>query len=127
MSRDLTICLTPSSRRRPPPILPIPTGPHNVRNAETEERLRQLRTGYLKINGIDYETKIDDLKYLSELGNGTSGHVVKMMHKPSNAVIAVKVRIQCENPRSMIAGSSNKIPTKISFHFHSLANATNRQ
>lgn len=36
---------------------------------------------------------IEDLKYLSDLGNGTSGHVVKMLHKPTNAVIAVKVRI----------------------------------
>lgn len=88
----MSLCLTPGSRRKPTPILPLPTATHNQRNAETEERLRQLRTGYLKINGTDYETKIDDLKELSVLGNGTSGHVVQMMHKPSGAVIAVKVR-----------------------------------
>lgn len=32
-----------------------------------------------------------DLEQLGELGTGTCGHVVKMKHKPSNKVIAVKV------------------------------------
>jgi len=32
------------------------------------------------------------MKDLGELGNGTCGHVVKMLHEPSNTVIAVKVR-----------------------------------
>lgn len=38
-----------------------------------------------------YHTDIKDLEHLGELGNGTCGHVVKMLHKPSNTVIAVKV------------------------------------
>ena len=38
-----------------------------------------------------YKSTIDDMDYLSELGNGTSGNVVKMLHKPSQKVIAVKV------------------------------------
>lgn len=41
-----------------------------------------------------YQTDIKDLEHLGELGNGTCGHVVKMLHKPSNTVIAVKVSIQ---------------------------------
>lgn len=38
-----------------------------------------------------YYTEIKDLQHLGELGNGTCGHVVKMQHKPSQKVIAVKV------------------------------------
>lgn len=82
--------LTPNSRRRPTPALPIPSQQPR-RNVETEKRLRALKTGSLKINGISYGTNVNDLEYLSELGNGTSGHVVKMKHKPSGAIIAVKV------------------------------------
>lgn len=92
MSR-LELTLTPNSRRRPTPALPISSLTQRKGNAETEKKLRALRTGLLKINGIDYETKNEDLEYLSDLGNGTSGHVVKMRHKPSGAVIAVKVNI----------------------------------
>lgn len=77
-------------RRRPTPQLPIPTLQQRPqRNFENEKILTALRRA-LKINGIHYETNIQDLEYISELGNGTSGHVVKMRHKPSNAIIAVK-------------------------------------
>ena len=89
---QLNMNLTPGSmRKRPTPQLPIPTLQQRPqRNFEHEKRLRALRTTSLKINGIHYETNIQDLEYLSELGNGTSGHVVKMKHKPSGAIIAVK-------------------------------------
>lgn len=90
MSLNLNLNLTPNSRRRPTPALPIPSLQQRPRNVETERRLRALRTGSLKIDGISYETNVNDLEYLSELGNGTSGHVVKMKHKPSRAIIAVK-------------------------------------
>lgn len=83
--------LTPNSRRRPTPALPIPSLSHQrPKNAETEKKLRALKRE-LKINGISYETNVHDLVHLSELGNGTSGQVNKMMHKPSGAIIAVKV------------------------------------
>lgn len=79
-------------RRRPIQGLPITAlTQQKPRNYENEKRLRALKTGSLKINGVDYDTNIQDLEYLSELGNGTSGHVVKMRHKPSGAIIAVKV------------------------------------
>ncbi|XP_070499097.1 dual specificity mitogen-activated protein kinase kinase hemipterous-like isoform X2 [Chironomus tepperi] len=89
---QLNLTLTPGSmRKRPTPQLPIPTLQQRPqRNFEHEKRLRALRTTSLKINGIHYETNIQDLEYISELGNGTSGHVVKMRHKPSGAIIAVK-------------------------------------
>ncbi|KAG5678950.1 hypothetical protein PVAND_008569 [Polypedilum vanderplanki] len=87
---NLNINLTPVNKKRPIPQLPIPTLSQRPRNQDNEKKLRALRTNTLKINGINYETNIQDLEYLSELGNGTSGHVVKMKHKPSGAVIAVK-------------------------------------
>lgn len=79
-------------RRRPIHGLPITAlTQQKPKNIENEKRLRALKTGSLKINGVEYDTNIQDLEYLSELGNGTSGHVVKMRHKPSGAIIAVKV------------------------------------
>lgn len=38
-----------------------------------------------------YKTELKDLEHLGELGSGTCGHVVRMLHKPSNTEIAVKV------------------------------------
>lgn len=51
------------------------------------------------------------MEYISELGNGTSGNVVKMRHKSSKKVIAVKVSgilerkaVAWQNPgRSVVA------------------------
>lgn len=59
---------------------------------ETENKLREIMraSGIIKCNGIDYPTEMKDLRELEELGDGTSGHVVKMLHIPSGAVIAVK-------------------------------------
>lgn len=90
MSLNLNLNLTPTNRRRPTPALPIPSLQQRPKNVETEKKLRALKTGF-SINGIQYDTNVNDLEYLSELGNGTSGHVVKMRHKPSGAIIAVKV------------------------------------
>lgn len=89
------LTLTPGSmRRRPIHGLPITAlTQQKPKNFENEKRLRALKTGSLKINGVEYDTNIQDLEYLSELGNGTSGHVVKMRHKPSGAIIAVKVSV----------------------------------
>ncbi|CAG7836292.1 unnamed protein product [Allacma fusca] len=58
-------------------------------------------TGNITIDGKVYKTDISDLEHLGELGNGTCGHVVKMLHKPSNQVIAVKQmrRSKDENKR----------------------------
>lgn len=48
-------------------------------------------SGDLRINGDLYKTDIKDMEDLEELGNGTCGHVVKMRHKLSDNIIAVKV------------------------------------
>lgn len=62
--------------------------------SETDNKFKQImkRSGILTINDVDFKTDIKDLDDLGELGNGTSGHVVKMKHKPTNTIIAVKVK-----------------------------------
>ncbi|KAJ8981593.1 hypothetical protein NQ317_011872 [Molorchus minor] len=55
-------------------------------------------SGDLKIDGVLYKTNIREMEDLEELGNGTCGHVVKMRHKPSGHIIAVK-QMRCSgNP-----------------------------
>lgn len=63
-------------------------------NLETERKLKEIMqiSGNLTINGVLYKTEIKDMEDLEELGNGTCGHVVKMRHKPSGNIIAVKVK-----------------------------------
>ncbi|XP_011633408.1 dual specificity mitogen-activated protein kinase kinase hemipterous-like isoform X2 [Pogonomyrmex barbatus] len=61
-------------------------------DSEFESKLQEIMkmNGILNINGQRYQTEMKDLEHLGELGNGTCGHVVKMRHKPSGVVIAVK-------------------------------------
>lgn len=61
-------------------------------DTEFEAKLQEIMkmNGILNINGQKYHTQIEDLEHLGELGNGTCGHVVKMKHKLSGVVIAVK-------------------------------------
>lgn len=49
------------------------------------------RNGIMTIDHKEYQTEIKDLEDLGDLGNGTSGHVVKMQHKFTGTIIAVKV------------------------------------
>ncbi|OWF39499.1 Dual specificity mitogen-activated protein kinase kinase 7 [Mizuhopecten yessoensis] len=48
------------------------------------------QTGILTMEGQKYPTEISDLEHLGELGHGTCGHVVKMRHKRTNHLMAVK-------------------------------------
>lgn len=59
---------------------------------ETDKKLKKImkQTGILTINQKQYATDIKDLEHLGDLGNGTSGNVVKMRHVPSGTIIAVK-------------------------------------
>ncbi|CAG9858232.1 unnamed protein product [Phyllotreta striolata] len=61
-------------------------------NQETERKLREIMriSGDLTIEGVLFKTDIKDMEHIEELGNGTCGHVVKMRHKPSGSIIAVK-------------------------------------
>ncbi|CAG9783294.1 unnamed protein product [Diatraea saccharalis] len=88
----------PGSSRRPrPPAMfsnrEIPAfPPRSPQATETEHRMREVYkvSGKLNVNGKEYRSHVDDLQHLGELGSGTCGHVVKMLHKPSDTVIAVK-------------------------------------
>ncbi|EFX87863.1 hypothetical protein DAPPUDRAFT_32176, partial [Daphnia pulex] len=59
---------------------------------EIEARLQEIikLTGIITVDGKRYFSSIHDLEHLGELGFGSCGHVVKMRHPPSNAIIAVK-------------------------------------
>uniref|UniRef100_A0A182N4W9 mitogen-activated protein kinase kinase n=1 Tax=Anopheles dirus TaxID=7168 RepID=A0A182N4W9_9DIPT len=78
-----------SRPNRPLMILPIVSG---TRRNESEQKFQKIvdKSGLLKIHDKIYRTQLSDLEDLGELGNGTSGHVVKMRHNPSGAIIAVK-------------------------------------
>ncbi|XP_061383011.1 dual specificity mitogen-activated protein kinase kinase 7-like isoform X3 [Danaus plexippus] len=88
----------PRSTRRPrPPLMfsarDIPAfPPRSPQASDTEYRMREVYkvSGKLNVGGVEYRSHIDELQQLGELGSGTCGHVVKMLHKPSAAVIAVK-------------------------------------
>lgn len=79
-----------SGRGRPNLDIRIP--PSNTWRPESEMRFQSImeKSGMLKINDQIYKTTLADMQEMGELGSGTSGHVVKMCHKPSNTVIAVK-------------------------------------
>ncbi|XP_059352999.1 dual specificity mitogen-activated protein kinase kinase hemipterous-like isoform X1 [Daphnia carinata] len=64
----------------------------NSKQAEIEARLQEIikLTGIITVDGKRYYSSIHDLEHQGELGFGSCGHVVKMRHPPSNAIIAVK-------------------------------------
>uniref|UniRef100_A0A0P5B026 Dual specificity mitogen-activated protein kinase kinase 7 n=1 Tax=Daphnia magna TaxID=35525 RepID=A0A0P5B026_9CRUS len=70
----------------------IPNCSTNSKQAEIEARLQEIikLTGIITVDGKRYFSSIHDLEHLGELGFGSCGHVVKMRHPPSNAIIAVK-------------------------------------
>lgn len=80
-----------SGSRGRPLDLPLPIQPGN-RRSESELRFQKIveKSGMIKINNKMYKTLLSDMQDLGELGSGTSGHVVKMRHNPSGAIIAVK-------------------------------------
>lgn len=58
------------------------------------ERLRTHSiesSGKLKISEQHWDFTAEDLKDLGEIGRGAYGSVNKMVHKPSNQIMAVKV------------------------------------
>ncbi|XP_022906768.1 dual specificity mitogen-activated protein kinase kinase 7-like [Onthophagus taurus] len=60
--------------------------------SDIDRRFKEIMqsSGKLKINNVVYDTDIKEMEYLEDLGSGTCGHVVKMRHKPSGEIIAVK-------------------------------------
>lgn len=62
---------------------------------DIQNKLQKIASGsgQLTIDGKKLETHTSDLQELGELGNGTSGQVIKMRHISSNTYIAVKVSL----------------------------------
>jgi len=74
-----------SAGRRPAPnsLIFTPNSLNSNESAmEQEHKLKEImrKSGQLKIHGQNYNTNIDDLELIGDLGNGTCGHVVKMRH-----------------------------------------------
>lgn len=84
---------TGSPVMRRPKVLTFTPKTKQDDNLETEEKLREIMriSGNITIDDNLYKTDIKDMEDLEELGNGTCGHVIKMRHKPSGEIIAVKV------------------------------------
>lgn len=89
--------LTPICSRKkvldlPPFQQPPATATASRMKTETETRLREIMpgNGILKIAGVQYKTDVSELEDLGTLGNGTSGHVVRMRHPTTDTTIAVK-------------------------------------
>ncbi|KAF4520283.1 hypothetical protein B566_EDAN010230 [Ephemera danica] len=72
------------------PLFPAPN--RHQESSEIDNKMKEIMkmNGIININGTKYQTEVKDLEHLGELGNGTCGHVVKMLHRPSDTVIAVK-------------------------------------
>ncbi|XP_077986899.1 dual specificity mitogen-activated protein kinase kinase 7-like [Glandiceps talaboti] len=77
-------------------IFPGPSPPfHQHRTldgADIDQKLQEImkQTGKLTFEDRKYVVSSTDLLDLGEIGNGTCGHVVKMLHQDSGKVIAVK-------------------------------------
>uniref|UniRef100_K1PJ65 mitogen-activated protein kinase kinase n=1 Tax=Magallana gigas TaxID=29159 RepID=K1PJ65_MAGGI len=61
-------------------------------SADIEQKYKEIMkmTGILTLNKTKHNTDINDMEPLGELGHGTCGQVIKMRHKPTNHLMAVK-------------------------------------
>lgn len=84
---------TPTTSRKQMmlPIHSIKVSKNPLEN-EIDNKMKEIMamSGLITINGKKFQTDIKDMEHLGELGNGTCGHVVKMLHKPSQTIIAIK-------------------------------------
>ncbi|XP_045189694.2 dual specificity mitogen-activated protein kinase kinase 7-like [Mercenaria mercenaria] len=84
-----------SGRRRPGGLDCQPRTSHAQRQPdshEIEQKYTEImkQTGILTLNGQKVPTDISDLEPLGELGHGTCGQVIRMRHKQSGVMMAVK-------------------------------------
>ncbi|ESO05287.1 hypothetical protein HELRODRAFT_191434 [Helobdella robusta] len=87
-------------RKKPNFHIPFAPVAKSQKSVEIENKLKEIMklAGLLTIDGKDVETGIADMEALGELGHGTCGHVIKMVHKPTGAVMAVKqMRRSCND------------------------------
>uniref|UniRef100_A0A8D8X3C3 mitogen-activated protein kinase kinase n=1 Tax=Cacopsylla melanoneura TaxID=428564 RepID=A0A8D8X3C3_9HEMI len=66
--------------------------PKQIDSEEIDNKMKEIMesNGILSINNEVYESEMRDLVHLGKLGSGAYGQVMKMHHKPSQTVIAVK-------------------------------------
>lgn len=92
---NLTSGLSLSNKSTKRCLLPLPCvfpPPNSADSEKIEQRYGEImkQAGILTINGQKIESDINELEAVGELGHGTCGHVVKMFHKKTNQVMAVK-------------------------------------
>lgn len=84
----------PSSGRRRPGGISLEPGSRSRQpdSADIEQKYKEIMkmTGILTLNKTKHNTDINDMEPLGELGHGTCGQVIKMRHKPTNHLMAVK-------------------------------------
>ncbi|CAH1786522.1 unnamed protein product, partial [Owenia fusiformis] len=83
----------PSARNRAGFTLPCsPQSPKPPDSGEIEQKYQEImkQSGLLTINTQRVQTDIANLEVCGELGHGTCGHVMKMRHKQTNHLMAVK-------------------------------------
>ncbi|XP_061184017.1 dual specificity mitogen-activated protein kinase kinase 7-like [Saccostrea echinata] len=84
----------PSSGRRRPGGISLESGGRSRQpdSAEIEQKYKEIMkmTGILTLNNQKHNTDINEMESLGELGHGTCGQVIKMRHKPTNHLMAVK-------------------------------------
>ncbi|CAG2183596.1 unnamed protein product, partial [Oppiella nova] len=70
-----------------------PNEENKFNNKNDDQKLNEMfrqNNSVLTVDGEKYLAQDVDLSYIDELGSGSCGHVVKMSHKPSGKVVAVK-------------------------------------
>ncbi|KAK7095357.1 dual specificity mitogen-activated protein kinase kinase 7-like isoform X1 [Littorina saxatilis] len=73
-------------------------GPHRNQSraqpdsAEIDQKIEEImkQSGILTLNGQKIRTDVTELESKGELGHGTCGQVVRMLHKPTSMLLAVK-------------------------------------
>ncbi|XP_033642988.1 dual specificity mitogen-activated protein kinase kinase 7-like [Asterias rubens] len=73
---------------------PRPTASHrnSIDSREIDRKLQEImrQTGKLTIEGKRLTFNIDSLEAIDELGFGSCGHVIRMRHKETSTIVAVK-------------------------------------
>ncbi|XP_071947450.1 dual specificity mitogen-activated protein kinase kinase 7-like [Antedon mediterranea] len=64
----------------------------SITSSEIDKKLEKImcQTGKLSINGEKYQVTTESLELLGEIGFGSCGHVIKMRHKRTSCIVAVK-------------------------------------
>ncbi|XP_030840406.1 dual specificity mitogen-activated protein kinase kinase 7-like isoform X2 [Strongylocentrotus purpuratus] len=88
--------LSPHARRDKKQVqMPLTCGPINrstIDGPEIDRKLQEImkQTGLLTTEGKRYHINVESLESIGELGFGSCGHVIRMRHKESGTILAVK-------------------------------------